>query len=85
MATITKRGEGQWQAKVRKRGYPVQSKTFSTKAMASTWVHNVESDMDRGIFLSTSIAETTTLSELIDRYLKEVVPRGDQSILRQRF
>lgn len=74
MATITKRGEGQWQAKVRKKGYPVQSKTFSTKAMASTWARNVESEMDRGIFLSTSIAETTTLSELIDRYLKEVAP-----------
>jgi len=74
MATISKRGEGQWQAKVRKRGYPVQSKTFSTKAMAATWARNVESEMDRGVFLSTSIAETTTLTELIDRYLEEVAP-----------
>ena len=74
MATISKRGEGQWQAKVRKRGYPVQSKTFSTKSMAATWARNVESEMDRGVFLSTSIAETTTLSELIDRYLVEVAP-----------
>lgn len=74
MATISKRGESQWQAKVRKRGYPVQSKTFSTKSMAATWARNVESEMDRGVFLSTSIAETTTLSELIDRYLVEVAP-----------
>ncbi len=74
MATLTKRGEGQWQANVRKKGCPVQSKTFSTKVMAATWARNVESEMERGIFLSTSIAETTTLSELIDRYLKEVAP-----------
>ena len=74
MASITKRGEGQWQAKVRKRGYPVQSKTFSTKTMAVTWARSVESEMDRGVFLSTSIAETTTLNELVDRYLNEVAP-----------
>ena len=74
MATITKRGDGQWQAKVCKKGYAVQSKTFKTKVRAEQWARNVESEMDRGVFLSTSIAETTTLSELIDRYLKEVAP-----------
>jgi len=74
MATLTKRGDGQWQAKVRKKGYAVQSKTFSTKAMAATWARNVEAEMDRGVFLSTSIAENTRLTELIDRYLKEVAP-----------
>lgn len=57
MATFSKRCDGQWQAKIRKRGYPVQSKTFKTKAMAATWARNVESEMDRGVFLSTSIAE----------------------------
>ena len=74
MATITKRGDGQWQTKVRKKGYAVQSKTFKTKVRAEQWARNVESEMDRGVFLSTSIAETTTLTELIDRYLEEVAP-----------
>jgi len=74
MATLTKRGEGQWQAKVRKQGYAVQTKTFSTKARAEQWARMVESEMDRGIFISTSVAENTTLSELVDRYLKEVAP-----------
>ena len=31
MGTITKRGELQWQAKVRRKGYPAQSRTFSYK------------------------------------------------------
>ncbi len=74
MATITKRGDGQWQAKVRKKGYAVQSKTFKTKVRAEQWARNVESEMDRGVFLSTSIAENTLFSELIDRYLTEVAP-----------
>ena len=51
MATLSKRGDGQWQSKIRKHGYPVQSKTFKTKAMAATWARNVESEMDRGVFL----------------------------------
>ncbi len=71
MATITKRGDGQWQAKVCKKGYAVQSKTFKTKVRAEQWARNVESEMDRGVFLSTSVAESTLL---VDRYLTEVAP-----------
>ncbi len=74
MATITKRGDGQWQAKVLKKGYSVQSKTFKTKVRAKQWARNVESEMGRCVFLSISIAENTLLSELIDRYLTEVAP-----------
>ncbi|MCP4077192.1 MAG: hypothetical protein GY744_13530 [Gammaproteobacteria bacterium] len=73
MATITKRGDGQWQSKVRKKGYPVQSKTFTTKAQADRWSRHVESEMDRGIFLSTTEAENTRLCDLIDRYKMEIV------------
>ncbi len=31
MATIRKRGPYQWEARIRKKGYPTQSKTFETK------------------------------------------------------
>ena len=34
MGTITKRGDMQWQAKVRAKGHPAQSKTFTFKADA---------------------------------------------------
>lgn len=74
MASITKRGDGQWQVKVRKKGYQTTSKTLATKAKAEQWARLVESEMDRGIFLSTTEAETTLLSELLKKYLKEVAP-----------
>jgi len=74
MASINKRGEGQWQAKVRKKGYKTISKTLPTKAKAEQWSHMVESEMDRGIFMSTTEAETMLLSELLDQYEKEVAP-----------
>jgi len=74
VATFTKRNEGQWQAKIRKKGHNTHTKTFSTKAKAQQWARMVESEMDRGIFLSTTVAENTSLSEIIDRYLLEVAP-----------
>lgn len=74
MASITKRGDGQWQARVRKRGYKPVSRTFSTKARAEQWTRLTESEMERGVFISTSEAETTTLHDLLQRYAEEVLP-----------
>lgn len=83
MATISKRGDGQWQSKVRKKGYPAQSKTFPTKSQAEKWSRLIESEMDRGIFLSTNEAETTLFSDLVKIYKKEVVPtkKSQQDLL----
>lgn len=74
MATFTKRSSGKWQAKIRKKGYPAQSNTFDTKAKAERWARHIESEMDSGIFVSTSEAEQTTLAELFKRYEEEVLP-----------
>ena len=74
MATITRRGDGQWQAKVRKKGYKIVTKTLPTKANAEKWARLTESEMDRGIFLSTTQAETTLLSELLAKYAEEIAP-----------
>ncbi len=75
MATIRKRGEYQWQAQVRRLGYPPQSKTLPSKTEAEAWARLIESEMDRGVFVSRAEAETTTLFQALDRYAKEVTPR----------
>ncbi len=74
MATIRKRGEYQWEVQIRKKDYPVQSKTFNTKADAEKWARMVESEMDRGVFRSTAEAEQTSLSAILERYENEVLP-----------
>jgi len=74
MATYRKRGPYQWEAQIRRRGYPAQSKTFSTKAEAEAWARTLESEMARGVWVSRSEAESTTLLQLLDRYEREVVP-----------
>ena len=73
MATVTKRGT-KWQVKIRKKGYEPQSNTFTTKVAADRWARQVETEMDKGVFVSTSKAENTTLHDLMERYQKEVLP-----------
>ena len=71
MASFRKRSSGRWQAQVRKKGYPTQTKSFSTRAAAAQWVRSIEYEMDHGLFLSRNEAESTTIAELLDRYLQE--------------
>ncbi|CAD6873311.1 site-specific integrase [Methylomonas fluvii] len=74
MATFEKRGDYQWRAKVRIKGFPSQSKTFDTKSDAESWAKVVESEMVRGVWVSHSEAEKTTLRELLRRYQDEILP-----------
>lgn len=74
MASIKQRLEGTWQAKIRRRGWPAQTKTFRTKAQAETWARQVEAEMDRGAFVSRAEAERTTLDYLADRFREEFAP-----------
>ena len=74
MATITKRGKHQWQAKIRRKGYPVQSNTFERKIDAEQWARDIENEMDRGVFVSRKEAESTTLCEALDRFINEYIP-----------
>lgn len=84
MALIRRRGK-RWQAVIRRKGWPKQSRGFATRADAEAWARELESEMDRGVFVRRDLAESTTLRELIERYVEDVVPdhRGRESeILR---
>ncbi|VWC11174.1 integrase family protein [Burkholderia lata] len=74
MASIWKRN-GNWRAEVRRRGYPLRTSTFDTKAMAEAWARRIESEMDRGMFVDRTEAERITLGDLLVRYSKEVSPQ----------
>lgn len=75
MATISKRGDFQWRVQIRRKGYPATYKTFDTKADAQKWARQVENEMDRGIFVSRTEAENTSLKEAIERFKNEYIPR----------
>lgn len=88
MAVITQRDSGKWQAKVRRQGWPTQSKSFRTKADALAWSRAVEREMDVGSFIQRDDAERTTFAQAADRYRREVLPtkRGaaqDEYVLKR--
>jgi len=74
MASIIERKLG-WQAKIRRAGFPAQSKTFVKKQDAEAWARQVESSMERGIWRDSSEAESTTLADALARYSREVTIR----------
>lgn len=74
MATLRKHGRG-WQARVRRRGYPDEVKTFPSKVEAERWARAIEGEMDRGEFVSRTEAEQTTFGEIIQRYIETITPK----------
>lgn len=81
MATIRKKGERQWHVQIRKRGYPAQTKTFTSKSAAEGWATIIESEMERGVFVSRTEAEATLIKDVLSRFETEVLPtkRSEQS------
>ena len=74
MATVVKRGDRQWQARVRRRGQSA-TETFETKTRAEAWARQVEAEIDAGRFHPGRIeAERITLHQALERYLVERVP-----------
>ena len=83
MATFRQRrgpvGQKVWHVQVRRRGWPPQTATFDKKSDAEGWAFQVESEMKKGVFISRSEAETTTLREALERYAREVTPEKKPS------
>jgi hypothetical protein len=59
----------------------IQTKTFSKEADARRWATIIESEMERGVFVSRNEAEATLVAEVLTRYANEVLPtkRSEQS------
>ena len=73
MASIRKRGK-RWQVRITRKGYPPEVKSFDTRSEADLWARGVESEMDKGVYVSRSPAENITFNEILDLYMKEVSP-----------
>lgn len=71
MATFTRRGN-RWQARVKRKGYPPQYKTFTRKLDAERWAHDIEESIHTGDF--TPKADKTTIADLCTWYQATVTP-----------
>lgn len=82
MASITQRESGRWEARVRKKGGRMSSRTFSTKALAQSWAREQELQIEQGSWVDGSLARRTTLGELLHDYTELVaMKRGSPAEL----
>ena len=83
MATIAKRtdnaGAPTYQVKVRLKGYPGQTATFTRLTDAKKWATQTEADIRAGRHFKTTEAKRHTLADLVHRYTRDVLPgKGTQ-------
>ena len=83
MPTIRKRGDFQYQAIVRRAGFPPQSKTFISRKDAEAWAASIESEILGGSFTDRTEANRTSLGDLLVRYSREVSPHKKGGSLEQ--
>ncbi len=78
MANIEKRttkdGKTTYRAKVRLKGFPPQSATFERLTDAKKWGQQTESAIREGRYFKTAEAKRHTFGELVDRYVRDVLP-----------
>ena len=79
MATIDKRvmqdGTVAYRVRVRRKGYPQQVASFTKLSDAKKWAQIREGAVLEGRRFQTSKAKKHTLADLIDRYIREVLPQ----------
>jgi len=87
LATIRERktgkGEPRYQVVVRLKGFPPQTATFSRKTDAKKWAQHTEAAIREGRHFKTTEAKKRTLAELIDRYIRDILPTKPKSALKQ--
>lgn len=67
-------GTQTFRAKVRLKGHAPESATFSRLTDARRWVQATEAAMREGRHFKTVVAKRHTLADLIDKYIREVLP-----------
>ena len=68
-----------YRVQVRLTGHPPVTATFKRKTDARRWAQKVETDIREGRYFQTAEAKRHTFTELIDRYVRDVLPtKGTQ-------
>ena len=79
MASIRKRiskgGLTSYRVEIRLKGFPPQSATFKRITDAKKWVQHTESAIREGRYFKTAEARKHTFSEMVNRYISEVLPK----------
>src|SRR5215831_4060033 len=85
MATIVRRisqdGHVSFLVQVRRKGMPLQTATFSKRSEAKKWAQMTEGAVLEGRHFQASEAKKHTLTDVITRYIREVLPHKRPSTI----
>lgn len=79
-----KNGKQVFAVKVRLKGQGVQCATFERKTDAKRWAASIESAIREGRHFKTAEAKRHTLGEMVDRYIKEYLPKKSSTMQRDQ-
>jgi integrase len=74
MAQYTQRGPLQWRVKVRRKGFPEQSRTFEYKEDAEKWARALENELATTGFIDRRSAEKNSFRQVLEKYRTDVTP-----------
>lgn len=77
-------GSISFRVQVRLKGFPMQTASFSRKTDAKKWGQQTEAAIREGRHFKTSAAKKHILSEVIDRYMHDILPMKPKSEKKQR-
>lgn len=83
MASIQERrskdGKTTFRVQVRLKGHPQETATFERKTDAKKWAQQTEAAIREGRYFKTTEAKRHTFGEMVDRYIRDVLPKKNQS------
>lgn len=79
-----KDGKPYYTAQVRLKGYPPQTATFKRLTDAKKWVQDTESAIREGRHFKTAEAKKHTFGDMVDRYIRDVLPTKPKQAPAQR-
>lgn len=88
MATIQKSlmrdGSTRYKAIIRRKGSPIRTKTFRTRAQAARWGREIDNLIDDRRAVPAAASERRTVSDLVRKYEERILPDFDLSEQRAR-
>lgn len=89
MATIkevaTKSGKKSFHVRIRLKGQPLQCATFANISKAREFVQRTEAAIKEGRYFRDAEAKKHTLGEMIDRYIRDALPKKPKSFHKQKM
>lgn len=87
MASINKHtsqdGKTTYRVRVRLKGYPIQTASFDRLTDAKKWAQHTEAAIREGRHFKTAEAKKHTFSDMVDRYIKDVLPTKPKQASKQ--